>query len=397
MRDKADALTPGRKLPETLSAEMSCEFVDNFTRPLRTLSQSRPVSPKPAFSQQGQNISSTQWLLVLHGLLVKSHGLFKTDDVRDCINQLRQITTTYRDTDASFVGEEEGELEKAVVGQLTVALYANALDKRLAQASQVEAEAEWWADVEGSTLATLLYLLQSMYLNFHSCLLVSLTGFSMQALPMRIGDVARKMTDALRARHLPISLSTLSASSLLAIFSAPGVTLRPSLLTSTLFPHLQNQQDLLLAVLLPLVDSNPPDIPGTIGSVHKSVVSSFNIITILVNLPIELTRQECRYKRRSLQKIRDQRAEVIGRLAQLHTPLRELMHSSWLSIGIKFNRSQSEYPPFLDILRRVISSKSSSTSDASAPSSHLDFLDKISQSLLVLDTSTWNKIDFCVH
>jgi len=56
-------------------------------------------------------------------------------------------------------------------------------------------------------------------------------GFSMQALPMRIGDVARKMTDALRARHFPISLSTLSDSSLLAIFSAPSVTFRPSLLT----------------------------------------------------------------------------------------------------------------------------------------------------------------------
>jgi len=28
-----------------------------------------------------------------------------------------------------------------------MALYANALDKCLAQASQVEAEAEWWADV----------------------------------------------------------------------------------------------------------------------------------------------------------------------------------------------------------------------------------------------------------
>jgi len=63
------------------------------------------------------------------------------------------------------------------------------------------------------------------------------------------------------------------------------------------------------------------------------------------------------------------------------------MHSSRPSIGIKFNLSQSEYPPFLDILCRVISSKSSSTSDASAPSSHLDFLDKISQRLLVLDTN----------
>ena len=131
--------------------------MDNFTRPLRTLSQSRPVSPKPAL--QAQNTSS-QWLRiqVLHGLLVKSHDLFKIDDVRDCVTQLRQIT--YQDTEPSFV--EEGELERAVVRQLTVALYANALDKRLAQASQVEAEAEWWADVEGSTLATWLYLLQSM-------------------------------------------------------------------------------------------------------------------------------------------------------------------------------------------------------------------------------------------
>jgi nuclear-control-of-ATPase protein 2 len=53
-------------------------------------------------------------------------------------------------------------LEEAIVGQLTVALYANALDKYLAQATQVEAEAEWWTDMENSTLALLLYLLQSM-------------------------------------------------------------------------------------------------------------------------------------------------------------------------------------------------------------------------------------------
>ena len=65
--------------------------------------------------------------------------LSKIDDIWDCVNQLRQITTTYQDTDVLFV-EEEGELEKAIVGQLTEALYADALDKCLAQASQVE---EW--------------------------------------------------------------------------------------------------------------------------------------------------------------------------------------------------------------------------------------------------------------
>jgi len=189
------------------------------------------------------------------------------------------------------------------------------------------------------------------------------------------------MADGLRARHLPISPSTLSPSSLLAIFSAPSSTLRPSLLTSTLFPHLQNQQDLSLAVLLPPVDPTPPHILGTIGKVHKSVVDSFNVISRFVNLPIELTRQECRYKRRSLQKIRDQRAEVIGRLAQLRAPLGELMHSSRPSIGIKINH---EYSSFLDILRRVISSESS---DSSTPLSHLDSLDDISQCLLMLDSS----------
>jgi len=48
----------------------------------------------------------------------------------------------------------------------------------------------------------------------------SLTAFRV-AFPMRMGDVVRKMVDALRARRLPIFPSTLSPSSLFSIFSTP--------------------------------------------------------------------------------------------------------------------------------------------------------------------------------
>src|SRR6266542_2546512 len=102
-----------------------------------------------------------------------------------------------------------------------------------------------------------------------------------------------------------------------------SLTLRPSLLTSTFFPHLQNKQDLSLAVLLPPVDPTAPDILG-----HKLIVDSFNLITRLVNL--QLTRQKCRHKK-SLENICDQpervNAEAIGRLAQLRSLLGELVHS----------------------------------------------------------------------
>ena len=61
---------------------------------------------------------------------------------------------------------EEVAMEEAIIGKLAVALYSAGLETYLTQATEAEAEAEWWADVEGSRGSVALYLLQSMILIF---------------------------------------------------------------------------------------------------------------------------------------------------------------------------------------------------------------------------------------
>jgi nuclear-control-of-ATPase protein 2 len=60
---------------------------------------------------------------------------------------------------------EEYALKRAVIGKIIISLYAEALDTYLTEASQVEAEAEWWADVERSPRNVAYYFVQSEYLS----------------------------------------------------------------------------------------------------------------------------------------------------------------------------------------------------------------------------------------
>lgn len=46
-----------------------------------------------------------------------------------------------------------------------------------------------------------------------------------------------------------------------------------------------------------------------------------------MTLPLELTLQECRYNRKALERIRDERAECLGKLAGLRPRLSHLIHS----------------------------------------------------------------------
>lgn len=52
-------------------------------------------------------------------------------------------------------------LIRAILGKLVVAVYAEALDGSLLQAGEIEAEADWWADIERSRTKVALYLIQS--------------------------------------------------------------------------------------------------------------------------------------------------------------------------------------------------------------------------------------------
>ncbi|KAJ3514475.1 hypothetical protein NLJ89_g2364 [Agrocybe chaxingu] len=344
---------------------MPSEFVGHFTRSL-TVNASRPNSPlRDRTSLQASDIHDGR-KSDLHALLVKlSRDGSTRHDVRESIEVLRKISTgVFQSQDVNGVEDsEEAALEAAVVGKLTVALYADALDVYLRQATQVEAESEWWSDVENSRISLGLYLVQT--------------------LPARLVRVFKTIAETLRQRQLPVTFSSLSPSSIRALFPSPShFTLKPGLLTTAFFPHIRHQPTLSLAILFPAStsqlsreDSSDSSVLRPVTRAYRRCTHSVTLFARFLSLPLELTRQECRHHRKTLEKLRDERAKVLGQLAQLRTPLTGLTSSSW-------NLSKMEYTSFLDTLSRSVST---TESVKLLPSSPLALLANISETLPTLD------------
>lgn len=73
--------------------------------------------------------------------------------------------------------------------------------------------------------------------------------------------------------------------------------------------------------------SSPPS-NGDVSRISALATTIFyyaNLTLSFVTLPLALTRQECRHKRRALEKIRDERAESLGRIALLRSAIGEAM------------------------------------------------------------------------
>ena len=156
---------------------MPSEFVGHFTKSLE-LSASRPASPLPREEQpdiqEYTAAATTQRKQVLHALFVSlSKAVITIDDVRQTLQALQDISHTKRqyvtgklaegrDFADSAPDSEEAALEAAIVGKLTVALYSDALETCLHQATSVETEAEWWGDIETSRVQFAFYFIESM-------------------------------------------------------------------------------------------------------------------------------------------------------------------------------------------------------------------------------------------
>ena len=143
---------------------MPSDLVSHFTQ---SLAFSRPVSPSPL-----PIVKSNAKKPELHSILVSFTQSNPTQsEIADCARSLRDVLSSSLNTisDDGITeekDEEEVALEDAIVRKLTVAIYADALDTYLAQAIEVEAEAEWWASVETSKLAVAFFFLQSTALHF---------------------------------------------------------------------------------------------------------------------------------------------------------------------------------------------------------------------------------------
>lgn len=85
---------------------------------------------------------------------------------------------------------------------------------------------------------------------------------------------------------------------------------------------------------------------------HHAILST-------ITLPLELTRQECQLKRQELERIRDERAEVLGSLSEMRLSLQdnfgadvERSHDT-IDLGIE------RYSPLIDTLQRKLDGKAS--------------------------------------
>lgn len=116
----------------------------------------------PPTSKGGQPSDEKQ---TLHAVLVTLNPPVAASSraVQDALQTLKVIhdRTSKESFGPQAVDDEHLSLEKAVLGRIAVALYADALDTFLTEASEAEGEAEWWADIESSRWTTAWYLLQS--------------------------------------------------------------------------------------------------------------------------------------------------------------------------------------------------------------------------------------------
>jgi hypothetical protein len=141
---------------------MSSEFIDNFTHPLAASAPSLTfVRPSEEPHSRGELQISTA-KRALHALLASFPATQapNAQQIREAVSVLSRLESQSVSTTSD--SEEDG-LKNAVIAKVAVGLYADALKIYLRQATEVEAEAEWWGEVERSRLNTAWYLLQSSY------------------------------------------------------------------------------------------------------------------------------------------------------------------------------------------------------------------------------------------
>jgi hypothetical protein len=132
-----------------MNSSFSTHYIASLPTPaaLPEPSESHPSSKK-------QNLQS---------LYVSLKQPLSRSDTRDTLQSLDRIE---RDETAAqaFHDREEFILKRAVIGKIVIGLYAEALDTYLTEATDAEAEAEWWADIERSRWNIVYYFIQSEYL-----------------------------------------------------------------------------------------------------------------------------------------------------------------------------------------------------------------------------------------
>lgn len=131
---------------------MNSSFITNYVKYLAT-------SPALSEASEAQRPSSKKQILL--SLVVSLKQPLSHSETRDTLHALERIERDEAAASAVQTDREEYVLKRAVIGKIVIALYARALDIYLTEASEVEAEAEWWADIERSRRNVGYYFVQS--------------------------------------------------------------------------------------------------------------------------------------------------------------------------------------------------------------------------------------------
>jgi nuclear-control-of-ATPase protein 2 len=128
---------------------------------------------------------------------------------------------------------------------------------------------------------------------------------------------------------MPLRLSSFQPSSIARLYS-DAAPLRFNAFTVALFPYLRDQTSPLPSVSCFTAVKNIR--LGSLGLVEKirgAVIYSIRRVISLLHFPIHLAREECHLRRKELEKIRDERAEVLGKLLELRPLLTNALEADY--------------------------------------------------------------------
>lgn len=188
--------------------------------------------------------------------------------------------------------------------------------------------------------------------------------------------MTRTILWTLKTHNIPLTPSIFTPSSLRRLFPSSN-TLLPDSLTTALFPHLQTHLHTITLFCNPF--------PSRQESKNKSITNSVAIWTrslvSILTFPYDLTRHECHVKRRELEKIRDERAEVLGILTDMRDQLANALKEGMPVVYTNDVEVDDKLALFVDMLRRStageLASPLSTPSPPSLVSTHQDILEKI--------------------
>ncbi|KAH7911721.1 NCA2-domain-containing protein [Hygrophoropsis aurantiaca] len=225
----------------------------------------------------------------------------------EAINILKATEQAQLQESSKPTSNEDSSLRKVVVKKVILGIYANALDLYLSEASHAQNEAEWWADIEQSPRYTAMYLLQTL-----------------PGRLMRVFSVIHTQKSSKRS-----SSSTLLPSQR----NPPSRTIfQPSAFTAILFPYMHTQSSSGLVstpsdmFMNPIRSrwsrgSHPHSVATYLGVAYNGIMGCVDRVYAFFYFPLRLARDECQIKRNELEKIRNKRAEVLGKLVSLRPQL----------------------------------------------------------------------------